>query len=663
MIGILLCYVLYPFSRYLSRSRASEASKKGLPPAIVNGTAVRDGVGAPASRFTHFQSALVDQFVSSASGSKGETKERVKELSRDKQDQNIRPDMDRDLPMGVFREGAKIDATSDMGEVRSAGKEEEEGAEKRDGPRQEKVEGPDKEDEEITMLFKMKTLQTEGRQESTCPVQEPMPTLEESLSTEDKIQEIACAVEKQIQIPNMEMSPTTPEVTECWDEYPIATADETPDGASTWPGLAQEVHCPPCNFPFMSYYPPVEPTVPFEVVWRAWDELDDGDDATQPAPIPPPIPSPHKKVSVDFTVMSYNILAQDLLEAHQELYAHCPLEVLDWSYRLNLLLCEIQTWSPHILCLQEVQENHYHEQLHPVLSQMGYNCVYKRRTGTKADGCATCYRSSCFTELAVTEVEFFRPETELLNRHNVGIVVLLRPVVTQGSEVKEKAPPLCLANTHLLFNPKRGDVKLAQLAIMLAEIDRAVKSCRAKGEHCNVILCGDFNSVPGMPLYQLITTGKLTYEGLPAWMISGQEDLSYKPHYHTLSQPLWPSSVGITANCQYTNANEVFESLNQKSAKYRYRHDFMLQLRYCPASCVRPDLPLIPGATDKKPVSQKLSVTGYTWSRSISTFSQALAAQKSPPCTLKWAIQLTTSSTPQNATLVPKLLVSLRVEA
>lgn len=145
--------------------------------------------------------------------------------------------------------------------------------------------------------------------------------------------------------------------------------------------------------------------------------------------------------------------------------------------------------------------------------------MYKRRTGTKTDGCATCYRGSCFSEVSVTQLEFFRPETELLDRHNVGIVLLLRPVVTQGSDVKVMAPPLCVANTHLLFNPRRGDVKLAQLAIMLAEIDKVVMSCKAKGELCNLILCGDFNSVPHMPLYQLITTGELYFQNLPAWMV------------------------------------------------------------------------------------------------------------------------------------------------
>lgn len=150
---------------------------------------------------------------------------------------------------------------------------------------------------------------------------------------------------------------------------------------------------------------------------------------------------------------------------------------------------------------------------------LGYTCAYKQRTGSKTDGCATCYRTSHFTEVSVTPLEYFRPDTKVLDRHNVGIVSLLRPVVTSVSRVTLMGPPLCVANTHLLFNPRRGDVKLAQLAVMLAEINRVVKSCEANGELCNVILCGDFNSVPHSPLYELITTGELCFQGLPAWTV------------------------------------------------------------------------------------------------------------------------------------------------
>ncbi|XP_056152210.1 protein angel homolog 1 [Lampris incognitus] len=329
---------------------------------------------------------------------------------------------------------------------------------------------------------------------------------------------------------------------------------------------------------------------------RVWEQVNKSPNTTEPAESS----LPHNEAFCDFTVMSYNILAQDLLEAHQELYSYCSQEVLEWSYRCHLLIEEILKWRPDILCLQEVQENHYEEHLHPVLYHMGYTCVYKRRTGTKTDGCATCYRGNHFSELSVSLLEFHRPETGLLDRDNVGIVLLLQPLVNSGSEAKAKGPPLCVANTHLLFNPKRVDIKLAQLAIVLADINKVVKSCKDKGDHCNVILCGDFNSNPYVPLYQLITTGQLFYQGLPAWMTSGQWNPSHKSHHHRLFASL--SSLGISDNCQYITREQKFESKSQNTGKLKYNHDFLLQLQFCPAACVRPlDLELIPGVTDNTP--------------------------------------------------------------
>ncbi|XP_030212631.1 protein angel homolog 1 [Gadus morhua] len=369
----------------------------------------------------------------------------------------------------------------------------------------------------------------------------------------------------------------------------------------TGPGLADVAHCPLLEFPSMSYYPPCQHTQPLEVVWRVWEEVNAGHKTAV---------DPVQCASFDFSVMSYNILSQDLLEAHQELYSHCPLEGLDWSNRYPLLQQEILKWLPDIMCLQEVQENHYKEELHPFLAEIGYKCVYKRRTGTKTDGCATCYRGDRFSEVSATSLEYFRPESELLDRDNVGIALLLQPVLPSGSsEGPIKAPScICVANTHLLFNPRRGDVKLAQLAIMLAEIHALVKASKSRGQRCNAILCGDFNAVPRMPLYQLITSGQLHYHGLPAWMVSGVEDLSYKANPYTLYAPLWHSSLGVTGMCQYTPSQDECEHHNNKDGKLQYSHAFLLQLRLCQAACVRPaDLIFIPDVTDNTPVNSEMN--------------------------------------------------------
>lgn len=94
--------------------------------------------------------------------------------------------------------------------------------------------------------------------------------------------------------------------------------------------------------------------------------------------------------------MSYNILSQELLQDNLYLYRHCPPGVLPWDYRLPNLLSEIRQhdadvsgdasrvrsrlsrdvltlWCDcfQVLCLQEVQEDHYEGQIKPALQTLG----------------------------------------------------------------------------------------------------------------------------------------------------------------------------------------------------------------------------------------------------------------------------------------------------
>uniref|UniRef100_A0A8D0V4P4 Angel homolog 2 n=1 Tax=Sus scrofa TaxID=9823 RepID=A0A8D0V4P4_PIG len=244
----------------------------------------------------------------------------------------------------------------------------------------------------------------------------------------------------------------------------------------------------------------------------------------------------------DFSVMSYNILSQDLLEDNSHLYRHCRQPVLHWSFRFPNILKEIKHFDADVLCLQEVQEDHYGTEIRPSLESLGYHCEYKMRTGKKPDGCAICFKHSKFSLLSVNPVEFFRPNVPLLDRDNVGLVLLLQPKSPSAA-----SPAICVANTHLLYNPRRGDIKLTQLAMLLAEISSVAH--QKDGSFCPIVICGDFNSVPGSPLYSFIKEGKLNYEGLAIGKVSGQEQSSRGQRI--LSIPIWPPNLGISQNCVY----------------------------------------------------------------------------------------------------------------
>ncbi|CAN8203293.1 unnamed protein product [Coccothraustes coccothraustes] len=248
------------------------------------------------------------------------------------------------------------------------------------------------------------------------------------------------------------------------------------------------------------------------------------------------------EATFDFTVMSYNILSQNLLEDNSHLYRHCRQRLLFWTYRFPNILQEIKELDADVLCLQEVQEDHYRTEIKSSLESLGYHCEYKMRTGRKPDGCAICFKTSKFSLISSNPVEFFRRDIPLLDRDNVGLVLLLQP----RFHCKANAA-ICIANTHLLYNPRRGDIKLTQLAMLLAEI--ASVAPQKDGSFCPIIICGDFNSVPGSPLYRFIKEGKLNYKGLAIGKVSGQEQ--FPRGQRILPIPIWPKKLGISQNCVY----------------------------------------------------------------------------------------------------------------
>ncbi|KAL2305977.1 hypothetical protein Nmel_003876 [Mimus melanotis] len=295
------------------------------------------------------------------------------------------------------------------------------------------------------------------------------------------------------------------------------------------------------------------------------------------------------ETTFDFTVMSYNILSQNLLEDNSHLYKHCRQRLLFWTYRFPNILQEIKELDADVLCLQEVQEDHYRAEIKSSLESLGYHCEYKMRTGRKPDGCAICFKTSKFSLISSTPVEFFRRDIPLLDRDNVGLVLLLQP----RFHCKASAA-ICIANTHLLYNPRRGDIKLTQLAMLLAEI--ASVAPQKDGSFCPIIICGDFNSVPGSPLYRFIKEGKLNYEGLAIGKVSGQEQ--FPRGQRILSIPIWPKKLGISQNCVYEikqqqkeeNAGEKLEAakpdntqeivIASEKLSSKLRHHFKLSSVY-----------------------------------------------------------------------------------
>ncbi|BFZ11500.1 hypothetical protein BsWGS_14539 [Bradybaena similaris] len=315
-------------------------------------------------------------------------------------------------------------------------------------------------------------------------------------------------------------------------------------------------------------------------------------------------PADMEASSMELKVMSYNILSQDLMEKHMYLYSNCHEADLEWCNRGTALLTQIIAHNADIVCLQEVETDHWLEDIQDNLAQRGYEGVYKQQTGDSTHGCAILFKSSKLQLLKAVPVEFLKGG--ILDRHNIGLILLLQPCRPAYTGSVQK---ICVATTHLLFNPRRGDVKLAQLMVLLAEIDKHAylgdqpdsgqcmqvghkccgvsdpsnldqvkpaqsdrcensqdihKAAGAPGQspaqnaassgppgYCPIILCGDFNSEPFCDLYKFITEGYLKYDDCISRLLCGQEEGRWAGTDRLVDRRLMPVSLDICETCQY----------------------------------------------------------------------------------------------------------------
>ncbi|KAF6144945.1 hypothetical protein GIB67_036884, partial [Kingdonia uniflora] len=98
------------------------------------------------------------------------------------------------------------------------------------------------------------------------------------------------------------------------------------------------------------------------------------------------------------------------------------------------------------------------------------------------------------------------------------------------STSSSNANKVVTCNIHVLYNPKRGDIKLGQVRVLLTR----AKAVSKLWNDAPVIICGDFNCTPKSPLYNFISDQQLKFSGLDRDQISGQ----YSAQINT-PKPYW----------------------------------------------------------------------------------------------------------------------------
>ncbi|XP_074503916.1 nocturnin isoform X1 [Sebastes fasciatus] len=218
-------------------------------------------------------------------------------------------------------------------------------------------------------------------------------------------------------------------------------------------------------------------------------------------------PCPHKH-NPSIRIMQWNILAQALGEG-KDGFVRCPLDALNWQERKYLILEEILTYRPDILCLQEV--DHYFDTFQPIMASLGYHGTFLAKPWSPCldveqnngpDGCALFYRRSRFSLQATAHL---RLSAMMLPTNQVAIVQTLHCQITDRR--------LCVAVTHLKARSGWERLRSAQGADLLQSLRSITSHAGSQNEAAPgaipLVVCGDFNAEPSEDVYRRFSSSAL----------------------------------------------------------------------------------------------------------------------------------------------------------
>jgi CCR4-NOT transcription complex subunit 6 len=126
-------------------------------------------------------------------------------------------------------------------------------------------------------------------------------------------------------------------------------------------------------------------TGPPDPMDRGWHVLDDS-----------PVSEKDK-----FSVLTFNILCDKA--ATQNQFGYAPASTLHWEVRKKMILEEIAGRNAEVVCLQEIDQENYHNYFREALAHHDYKGVFWPRSRSKTmsetqqktvDGCAVFFKNS-----------------------------------------------------------------------------------------------------------------------------------------------------------------------------------------------------------------------------------------------------------------------------
>ena len=162
---------------------------------------------------------------------------------------------------------------------------------------------------------------------------------------------------------------------------------------------------------------------------------------------------------IPIRIVQYNILCDSLLPISTYIVEE-DLKLLpyfSWENRRKKILEELKTLEADLISLVEMEnDNEFMKEL----NNIGYEVAFKPRTGKHSEGCAIAWKFDKYEMIDLLSIGFNMNKDEnnsngIYSRDNIALIGIFK--------VKNKENTIILfSTTNLVFNIKRGDIKLGQ---------------------------------------------------------------------------------------------------------------------------------------------------------------------------------------------------------
>ena len=151
-----------------------------------------------------------------------------------------------------------------------------------------------------------------------------------------------------------------------------------------------------------------------------------------------------------------------------------------------MLQKQFLSFDSDILCLQEIEKEHYESHYSPFMTSLGYKGITMNGKN-KPVGNAIFYKDNLFT-------------LQSSNERSRALIANLKVTSDENSKT------LIVANVHLEGNPMKPAERFNQMKSLLSQIQKQETTVADQ----QIIICGDFNCNHEDGIYKMMSTGSLS---------------------------------------------------------------------------------------------------------------------------------------------------------